>query len=111
MEERTFGDLERGDYIWIADFKEWKVDPVKIIEIVDSEDYVWIYLDHSKTNFRVHKESGFYGSIKGGVWVNRKEAVKVMLEIAKEKDEEYFRRIDSLISEYDALQKFVKENE
>ena len=110
--EKTFGDLKRGDKVWIADFKEWKVNPVKIIEIVagDVKNYVWIYLDRGKTNFRVNKESDFYGSIEGGVWVNYKESVKVMLEIAKKKDEEYVKKIDALISEYDALQKFVREN-
>ena len=50
------------------------------------------------------------GGLLGGCWVNRENAVKAMLKFAKERENIYIREIDSLISEYDSMLKFTKEN-
>ena len=108
---KIFGDLKVGDTIWIADLMQWKQIPVKIIKIEESikEDFIWIYFE--KGNLQVRTHSYYNTSLKGGVYVNLEDCLEEMLIRAKTRELEYIREIDRLISEYDALHKFVLDNE
>lgn len=109
--EKYFGDLKVGDIIFIADLRKWTLNPVKVIDIKPAafHNEIWIYLE-SKSNFHVNKTKNYYGGLLGGCWVNRENAVKAMLKISKERENIYIREIDSLVSEYDSMIKFTKEN-
>lgn len=108
--KKRFGELKVGDIIFIANLREWTLNPVKVIDIKPAafHNEIWIYLE-SKSCFHVNKTKNYYGGLLGGCWVNRENAVKAMLKIAKERENIYIREIDSLVSEYDALQNFMIE--
>lgn len=113
MEKRTFGDLEKGDLVWIIDSKKWVVRSLKVSEICRSirENMIWIYFKGRTSNALVEKNSNYRKDLFGeGIWINQEKAIQALLVKAKMEEEAYIKRIDTLISEYDALQKFVKEN-
>ena len=109
--EKYFGDLKTGDIIFIADLRKWTLNPVNVIDIKPTifHKEIWIYLENN-SNFHVDKTKNYYGGLLGGCWVNRENAVKAMLKFAKERERTYIREIDSLVSEYDSMLKFIKEN-
>jgi hypothetical protein len=108
--EKNFGELKVGDVVFVADRKDWTLKPIKIIRVAEASklDLIWIYLE-SGSNFHVDRESSYYEFLLYGVWTNHDEATKEMIRRAKEEEKRYIKDIDSLISEYDALQNFMIE--
>ncbi len=109
---KHFGDLEVGDVVFVANKKDWTLKPIKIIRVAEASrlDIIWIYLE-SGSIFHVERKESYYELLLSGVWTNYKEAIKEMLERGKREEQRYIRDIDSLISEYDALQNFMIEYE
>jgi hypothetical protein len=110
MENKKFGDLKVGDVVFVANKKDWTLKPVKIIRVAEAPrlDLIWIYLE-SGSSFHVEKKESYYELLLYGVWTNNEEAIKEMMERGKREEQRYIRDIDSLISEYDALQNFMIE--
>ena len=107
---KHFGDLKTGDMVWVANRKDWTLKPIKIIRVAEASrtDIVWIYLE-SGSSFHVERKESYYELLLYGVWTNYEEAIKEMMERGKREEQRYIRDIDSLISEYDALQNFMIE--
>ena len=107
---KHFGDLKTGDMVWVANRKDWTLKPIKIIRVAEASrlDLIWIYLE-SGSSFHVERGEQYYELLLYGVWTNHEEAIKKMMERGKREEQRYIRDIDSLISEYDALQKFMIE--
>lgn len=107
---KHFGDLKTGDVVWVANRKDWTLKPIKIIRVAEASrrDLIWIYLE-SGSSFHVKRGEQYYELLLYGVWTNHEEAIKEMMRRAKELEEVYIKSIDDLISEYDALQKFMIE--
>ena len=107
---KRFGDLKTGDMVWVANRKDWTLKPIKIIRVAEASrtDIIWIYLE-SGSSFHVERGEQYYELLLYGVWTNQEEAIKEMMERGKREEQRYIRDIDSLISEYDALQNFMIE--
>jgi hypothetical protein len=113
MEKKCFGDLEKGDLVWIIDTKKWIVRSLEISEICKSAraNMIWIYFKDRTSNALVRKDSNYHKGLFGeGIWINQEKSIQALLVKAKMEEYVYIKRIDTLISEYDALQKFIKEN-
>jgi hypothetical protein len=108
--EKNFGELKVGDVVFVTNKKDWTLKPIKIIRVAEASrpDLIWIYLE-SGSNFLVERKESYYELLLYGVWTNHEEAIKEMMERGKREEQRYIRDIDSLISEYDALQNFMIE--
>ena len=108
--EKNFGELKVGDVVFVTNKKDWTLKPIKIIRVAEASrpDLIWIYLE-SGSNFLVERKESYYELLLYGVWTSQVEATKEMIRRAKEEEKRYIKDIDSLISEYDALQKFMME--
>jgi hypothetical protein len=107
---KHFGDLKVGDVVFVANKKDWTLKPIKIIRVAEASrlDIIWIYLE-SGSIFHVERKESYYELLLYGVCTNQEEAIKEMMKRAKEEEQRYIKDIDSLISEYDALQNFMIE--
>ena len=107
---KCFGDLKIGDVVFVANKKDWTLKPIKIVRVAEASrtDIIWIYLE-SGSSFHVERGESYYEFLLYGVWTNHEEAIKEMMERGKREEQRYIRDIDSLISEYDALQNFMIE--
>ena len=109
--DKKFGDLKPGDVVFVADRKDWTLKPIKIIRVAEASrlvNLIWIYLE-SGSNFLVERKESYYELLLYGVWTSQVEATKEMIRRAKEEEKRYIKDIDSLISQYDALQNFMIE--
>ena len=108
-EKKTrFGDLEPGDIIWRENYKDWQLDPIKVIRVEEKPEnisYIRVALSNG-SNFLVFAGDWHYDLLH--VWSDKREAVNYMNERATKMELQYIKEIDELISKYDNLQRWKR---
>ncbi len=109
MENKKFGDLKVGDTVWRENYKDWQLESTKVIKVEENPNnfsYIRIYLS-SGLNFITLVRNYHYDLM--GIWSDKGKAIEYMTRQANIMEPRLIKKIDSLISQYDALQKFMIE--
>lgn len=108
MEIKMFGDLKVGDTVWRENYKDWQLEPIKVIKVEENPNnfsYVRIYLS-SGSNFITLVRNYRYDLMS--IWSDKEKAIEEMTRQANILEPQYIKEIDSLISQYDNLLKWRK---
>ena len=110
-EKKTFGELKVGDTVWRENYKDWQLEPIKVIKVEENPvnfGYIRIYLS-SGSDFVTLVRNYRYDLMS--IWSDKGKAIEEMTRQANLMEPRLIKKIDSLITQYDALQKFMIEYE
>ena len=102
-----FGDLKKGNRVWIikGEGKELRED--KILKIVKTGAYLYLYLK-SNPELPIHVDP--YSAVNNSktIWLDNEEAKQYILETARRKWKQVVEQLDFLIGEEERLNNLIQ---
>ena len=106
--EKFFGELKVGDTVWRENYKDWQLEPIKVIKVEENTvnfGYIRIYLSNG-SNFVTLVRNYHYDLMS--IWSDKGKAIEEMTKQANLMEPRLIKEIDSLITRYDNLLEWRK---
>ena len=106
--KKMFGDLKVGDTVWRENYKDWQLEPIKVIKVEENLvnfSYIRIYLS-SGSNFVTLVRNYHYDLMN--IWSDKGKAIEEMTRQANLREPRLIKEIDNLITQYDNLLEWRK---
>jgi hypothetical protein len=108
---KRFGDLIKGDYVYILMLgpEKWIIHTYKVLKAE-------LGVSDIKLTLEDEGWSGYYpkdliSARSSMIWSDEEKALKFALEKTKKERDYLSRKIDEMISKYDEIEKFIKKYE
>lgn len=104
---KCFGELKVGDTVWRENYKDWQLEPIKVIKVEENlgNFNIRIYLS-SGSDFVTFVRNYHYDLMS--IWSDKGKAIEEMTRRANLMEPRLIKEIDSLITRYDNLLEWRK---
>lgn len=106
---KRFGDLIKGDYVYILKLgpEKWIINTHKVLKVKLGWSDVKLTLDDE--GWSGYYPKGLISARSSMIWSDKEKALSYALEKAEKERDYISRKIDWMISKYDEIEKFIEE--